>query len=80
MSFGDRLRELRENKGSHRKNSGKSINQKKANISKYETGKLQPSLETIDYLADFFGVSTDYLLGRTEETVAVIKKESPGYD
>lgn len=30
----------------------------------YELGKCSPSLDTISKLADFFQVSTDYLLGR----------------
>ena len=31
---------------------------------KYETGASEPPLETVARLADFFGVSVDYLLGR----------------
>ena len=30
---------------------------------KYETGKSEPTFETLVRLADYFGVSTDYLLG-----------------
>ena len=33
---------------------------------KYETGKSEPTFETLVRLADYFGVSTDYLLGRTD--------------
>ncbi|MBE5744813.1 MAG: helix-turn-helix transcriptional regulator [Clostridiales bacterium] len=33
---------------------------------RYENGSSQPSLETLVKLADFFDVSVDYLLGRTE--------------
>lgn len=33
------------------------------NVSKYETGKLEPSLETLGKLAEFYQVSTDWLLG-----------------
>lgn len=33
------------------------------NISKYETGKLEPSLETLGKLADYYQVSIDWLLG-----------------
>lgn len=32
-------------------------------IAKYETGKLQPDLEKLGILADFYGVSIDWLLG-----------------
>ena len=34
-------------------------------LSNYETGKTNPDSFAIIKLADFFGVSTDYLLGRT---------------
>lgn len=37
------------------------INQ--SNISKYETGKLEPNLETLGKLAEYYQVSTDWLLG-----------------
>ena len=33
----------------------------------YETGKNQPTCESICKLADLYNVSTDYLLGRTQE-------------
>ena len=33
----------------------------------YEGGRRRPDYETLVALADLFGVSTDYLLGRTEE-------------
>ena len=35
-------------------------------LSKYETGQRVPPTETLILLADFYGVSIDYLLGRTE--------------
>jgi Helix-turn-helix. len=39
---------------------------KKATISRYETGTRDPKLDTLIEFADFFKVSTDYLLGRTD--------------
>lgn len=35
-------------------------------LSKYETGERTPPTETLVRLADFYGVSIDYLLCRTE--------------
>lgn len=61
--FGQRLKKLREEKKLTQEELGKKLNLTKANISKYESGKLEPNIETIRYLADFFGVQTDYLLG-----------------
>ena len=37
-------------------------------ISKYETGKRIPPTETLILLAEYFNVSLDYLVGRTEKT------------
>lgn len=34
--------------------------------SRYETGSRQPSIETLVQLADIFGVTVDYLLGRQD--------------
>ena len=36
-------------------------------IAKYETGALQPDLEKLGILADFYGVSVDWLLGTKGE-------------
>lgn len=42
----------------------------------YEIGKREPSHETLQKLADYFGVSVDYLLGRTENPLPETKKEA----
>lgn len=33
-------------------------------LSDYKGGRRLPSISTLEYFADYFGVSTDYLLGR----------------
>lgn len=38
----------------------------RTSISKYETGKQIPETPTLEKLANFFDVSVDYLLGKTE--------------
>jgi transcriptional regulator with XRE-family HTH domain len=63
--FGNRLKELRIEKGLTQEELGELVNLTKANISKYESGKLEPNIDTINYLASFFDVSADYLFGRT---------------
>lgn len=63
--LGDRLRELRVEKGLTQEELGELVSLTKANISKYESGKLEPNIDTINYLASFFNVNVDYLFGRT---------------
>lgn len=80
MSFGKRLRNLRENKGLTQEELGKIINQKKSNISKYENERLQPSMETINSFAEYFNVSIDYLFGRTDDPTPPTKQAKPNFE
>ena len=64
--FGQRLKELREKHGFTQEQLGEKISVTKGNISKYESGKLEPNIETIRLIANIFDVSTDYLLGRSD--------------
>lgn len=75
MGFPERLRELRNEMKLNQEELGSKINLSKANISKYETGRIQPNIETINYLAKFFNVSTDYLLGQTNVKNAYDNKD-----
>lgn len=36
-------------------------------VARWELGESTPNVETITKIADFFGVSTDYILGRSME-------------
>ena len=65
MNIAIRLRELRKEKNMTQEELAKLINSTKANISKYETGKVEPNIETIRFFAEYFDVSVDYLLGDT---------------
>lgn len=40
----------------------------RSTIGMYETGAREPDFETLEKIADFFNVDTDYLLGRTQKT------------
>lgn len=66
MRFGDRLKELREEKGITQKELGKVINISDRVIGYYEANDRFPKDESIlRMIADYFDVSVDYLLGRT---------------
>lgn len=73
-TFADRLRELRLNKDVGQKEVGAIIDVSDSSIRKYESGERTPDPAAIVKLADFFGVTTDYLLGRDPKTVAITNK------
>lgn len=62
--FPERLRRLRERRRMNRKAMGECCGLSKNIIGMYERGEKEPSLKTLIKIADFFEVSTDYLLGR----------------
>ncbi|SKC61798.1 helix-turn-helix domain-containing protein [Maledivibacter halophilus] len=75
MNFQSRLRQLRKEMNMTQEELAQKLNITKANISKYETGRIQPNIETLTFLSNFFNVSIDYLLGRTDHRKLIINPE-----
>lgn len=65
MALGELLVQLRTEKNIYQKELADYLNVSIGTISNYENGVHSPDLETLCLLADYFEVSTDYLLGRT---------------
>lgn len=65
--FGERLRALRAEKNIGQNLLAKELGLSNASISYWETGKQEPTAEAIFKLAEYFGVTSDYLLGLTDE-------------
>ncbi len=65
--FSNRLIALRKEKRMTQEELAGVINKKRSTVSGYETEGKEPDIETICFLAKYFGVSTDYLLGYSEE-------------
>ena len=61
-----KLREERIKHGYTLKQIGSMIGVSEASVSLYETGKREPSNDTLKFLADLYGVTVDYILGREE--------------
>ncbi|MGN0518961.1 MAG: helix-turn-helix domain-containing protein [Acutalibacteraceae bacterium] len=61
--FCEVLRRLRLQHNLTQQELGKHIGLSKAVISKYENGIGYPTLDTLIHFAEYFGVTTDYLLG-----------------
>ena len=66
--FKIRLKELRESKGMTQRDFAAEFGVSKGTVGMWESGAREPrAIDEINRIADYFGVSTDYLLGRTEE-------------
>ena len=61
--LGDKIKVLREGKNVSQKELAQAIGVSDVMVSLYEQGKKYPSLSTIVRIAEYFNVSTDYLLG-----------------
>ena len=68
MERGDfvRLKELRKKKGISQLRLATDLNTTQNTISRYETGEREPGIDELIMIADYFNVSVDYLIGRTE--------------
>lgn len=65
-TIGKRIKMLREDERLNQKELAKALNISNTTLSQYETGQRTPSDDIKIKLANFFNVSTDYLLGRTD--------------
>lgn len=62
-----RLKELRQEKGLTQAEVAKSVKTSQRNIGRWENGENEPTASFIAKLAEFFQVSTDYLLGLEDD-------------
>lgn len=63
VNFSENLKNLREEKGLSQRQLAEEIKVSQANISRWEKGTQSPSIEWLIIIAQFFDVTTDYLLG-----------------
>ena len=64
--FIERLKKLRKKEKLTQKDIATFLNISQPAYQQFESGKKKMNLETMEKLADFFNVSTDYLLGKTD--------------
>ena len=62
-----RIRDLREDNDLTQKKVAQMLGMSQTGYSKYETGENDIPTAVLIKLADFYGTSTDYLLGRTDK-------------
>lgn len=70
--FPARLKKLRKERKLSQDEFGHHMNVTKSTVSRWEAGIIKPPYDKIVEMADFFGVSVEYLLGESDD---LIKKE-----
>ena len=61
--FGEKLKELRLEKGLSQRKLGEIFNVCNQTVSFWESGSREPDMDMLVEIAEYFGVSVDYLLG-----------------
>lgn len=75
-TFPQKLKKARENIGFTQEDVAIETKINRSTLAGYEIGRTQPDLETLAILADFYGVSTDWLLGTVGEKNNNDKKQA----
>ena len=66
-TIGDRLKGLRDERKPTQKEIANAVGITEVSYQRYEYGTVRPSLDTLIALADFFDVSLDFLVGRSDD-------------
>lgn len=64
--FGQRVKKLRQKMNISQERVAKAIGVSRARYSHYENNHVEPDIELIRKMADFYDVNTDFLIGRTD--------------
>jgi transcriptional regulator with XRE-family HTH domain len=75
MTCGDKIAALREKRGLTQEDLAAKIGISRASLSHYEKNRRDPDYTTLAKFADFFHVSVDYLLGRTDDPLNIADHE-----
>lgn len=68
MNYANRIKELRCSRGLSQKQLAEGTGLTVTAIQNYEYGTRKPAFDALIALADFFGVSLDYLVGRSDDS------------
>ena len=75
-TFAQRLKSLRQETGYLQKEIAAKLSISRSTLGSWESGNRIPELGTAQRLADFFNVSVDYLLGRTDSRTERLPPET----
>ncbi len=67
LTFGEKIRNLREDADMNQTELGKALNMTQRKISYIECGKYEPNVDDIISFCKYFNVSADFLLGTESE-------------
>lgn len=70
-----RIRDRRSELGLSQEELALQIGSSQKQVSKYETGKNNPTSDVLDALADVLNTTSDYLLGRTDNPERPLRNE-----
>ena len=76
--FSERLKELRKERGLKQREMAEICTLKVRSYQQYEYEETYPTVPGLIFLADYFEVSTNYLLGRSDYRAVNQKAGSPG--
>lgn len=79
MNLGQNLRQLRLMKNKTQEEICQVCGFKQGNYTSWETGRYTPTADNLIKLANYFGCSVDYLLGRESEDGVIVVSESNEY-
>ncbi|MHB8627523.1 MAG: helix-turn-helix domain-containing protein [Aggregatilineales bacterium] len=75
-----RLRQIRETKGYSQRELGRLCNLGANQINRYENGTSDPTIHTLKAIADQLEVSTDFLLGLTDDPHVQVREPALNAD
>lgn len=79
-TIADRLKDLRSQKGVNQDQAAEACNMSRVALARYETGTRVPRAENAARLADYYGVTVDYLLGRDDTPASIQAQEKAPAD
>lgn len=79
--YNERLIQIRESLGINKAEAARRLNMSAMGYGRYESGEREPSFQTVSFIADTFGTTTDFLYGNTEDssskTITISADENP---
>ena len=75
MTMGERIKQLRKEKGMTQTDLAQTLNVTKGTVSTWETNSRVPGFETMNALSDLFQRSLDYIMGRSDDATPTTQND-----